>query len=251
MKLGLIDRLVGSGLSTVEATSFVSPKWVPQMGDHREVMERLSAKYAGAPQSFPVLVPNMKGLDAAIEAGAKEVAIFASASESFSQRNINCSVEESLGRFRPVLEKAASSGVRVRGYMSCVIGCPYEGAIAPETVALLSQSLLDLGCYEISLGDTIGVGAPGSVARMLKEVQAKVKADQLAVHFHDTYGQALANILTSLQMGVSVVDSSVAGLGGCPYVAIPTLHAYPPLSLSLPFDLRSYETRRMAKYASA
>ena len=218
-KLELVRRLVESGLNTVEATAFVSPKWVPQMSDHKEIMSHLMAAIEGsnAAISFPALVPNLKGMEAAVEAGAREVAIFASASESFSKKNINCSVEESLERFRPVLELAESEGIRVRGYVSCVIGCPFEGRIQPDSVAELSRKLVEMGCYEISLGDTIGCGSPGSVSRMVRRVQQDVSTDKIAVHFHDTYGQALANILASLQLGVAVVDSSVAGLGGCPY----------------------------------
>jgi len=218
-KLELIRRLAESGLKTVEATAFVSPKWVPQMSDHQEIMKHLMAAIEGsnADISFPALVPNLKGMEAAVETGVREVAIFASASEAFSKKNINCSIEESLDRFKPVLSCAKSNGIKVRGYVSCVIGCPYEGRVSEESVAKLSKQLIDLGCYEISLGDTIGVGSPGSVSRMIRRVQQDVQTDKLAVHFHDTYGQALANILTSIQLGVAVVDSSVAGLGGCPY----------------------------------
>jgi len=216
VKLEFISRLASAGLTHVEATSFVSPKWVPQMSDHKEVMSAItSLPYPSV--SYPVLVPNMKGLQAAVECGAKEVAIFGAASESFSKKNINCSIEESLKRFEPVLDSAKQSGVKVRGYVSCVVGCPYEGKIEPKEVARVAKIMYDMGCYEISLGDTIGVGTPGTIRDMLEEVVKVVPLDRLAVHCHDTYGQALANILTALQMGISVVDSSTAGLGGCPY----------------------------------
>src|SRR5690554_4654708 len=199
-KLELIDRLGAAGLSYIEAASFVSPKWVPQMADHREVMQNL-ARLDGV--TYAALTPNLKGLEAALECGVEEVAVFGAASEAFSQKNINCSVAESLARFEPVLERAQAAGVRVRGYVSTVLGCPYEGEIAPAKVAEVSKALYEMGCYEVSLGDTIGVGTP------LK--------DKLAAHFHDTYGQALANLYAVLEEGIAVVDSSVAGLGGCPY----------------------------------
>lgn len=214
VKIQFINKLAKCGLKTIEVTSFVSPKWVPQMADHMEVLKGID-KHSGV--SYPVLVPNMKGLEAAIKAGAEEIAIFGAASETFSQRNINCSIEESLQRFREVSQVALDKGLKVRGYVSCVCGCPYEGYIAPSKVVKVVQALLDMGCYEISLGDTIGVGTPGSMKSMLEAVLTVVPANQLAVHCHDTYGQALVNILTALQMGVSVVDSSVSGLGGCPY----------------------------------
>merc|ERR1711892_853069 len=213
VKVEFISRLASAGLTHVEATSFVSPKWVPQMSDHKEVMTSV-ASLPYPLVSYHVLVPNIKGLQAAVECGAKEVAIFGATSESFSRKNINCSIEESLARFEPVLRSAKESNVKVRGYVSCVVGCPYEGSIEPRVVARVAKTMLDMGCYEISLGDTIGVGTPGSIRAMLVEV---VPLEQLAVHCHDTYGQALANILTALQMGISVVDSSTAGLGGCPY----------------------------------
>lgn len=211
-KIALIDRLSATGLAYIEAASFVSPKWVPQMGDATEVM-------AGITQSvqYPVLTPNLKGYDAAVAAGADIVAIFGAASESFSQKNINCSITESLDRFAPVCDAARRDGVYVRGYVSCVVGCPYEGRIAPEAVADVAQRLLDMGCYEISLGDTIGVGTPADIAKLLDVITARISSDKLAVHFHDTYGQALANILTSLDYGIATIDSSVGGLGGCPY----------------------------------
>lgn len=214
VKIELIHRLVASGLSVVEATSFVSPKWVPQLADAKDVLEGIRH----APDvRFPVLAPNLRGFEAAVAAGAKEVAIFASASESFSKSNINCTIEESLVRYRDVTSAAKKHGICLRGYVSCVVGCPVEGAVHPSKVAYVAKELYDMGCSEISLGDTIGVGTPGSVLPMLEAVMSVVPVDKLAVHFHDTYGQALANILVSLQMGISIVDSSVSGLGGCPY----------------------------------
>lgn len=213
-KVGLIDRLADSGLDYIEAGSFVSPKWVPQMAGSDEVLARI-ARRPGV--TYAALTPNMKGLERALEARVDEVAVFAAASESFSQKNINCSIAESLERFRPVMATAAERGVPVRGYISCVLGCPYEGAIAPEAVAEVAGQLYAMGCREVSLGDTIGVGTPGAVAALLQAVSVQVPVDRLAVHFHDTYGQALANIYAALQHGVAVVDSSVAGLGGCPY----------------------------------
>uniref|UniRef100_A0A5B7B194 hydroxymethylglutaryl-CoA lyase n=1 Tax=Davidia involucrata TaxID=16924 RepID=A0A5B7B194_DAVIN len=214
VKVELIHRLVSSGLSVVEATSFVSPKWVPQLADAKDVMEAVR-DVEGA--RLPVLTPNLKGFEVAVAAGAKEVAIFASASESFSKSNINCSIEESLTRYRAVAHAARKLSIPVRGYVSCAVGCPVEGAIPPSKVAYVAKELYDMGCFEISLGDTIGVGTPGTVLPMLEAVMAVVPAEKLAVHFHDTYGQSLPNILVSLQMGISTVDSSVAGLGGCPY----------------------------------
>ncbi|XP_061652087.1 hydroxymethylglutaryl-CoA lyase, mitochondrial [Phyllopteryx taeniolatus] len=213
-KIHLIDMLSESGLSVVEATSFVSPKWVPQMADQVEVMKGICRKPG---VSYPVLTPNLKGFQAAVKAGASEVAIFGAASELFSHKNINCSVDESLRRFDDVVKAAKEVGVPVRGYVSCVLGCPYEGKVHPEKVAHVAKCLYSMGCYEISLGDTTGVGTPGSMQEMLIAVSREVPINALAVHCHDTYGQALANILVALQMGVSVVDSSVAGLGGCPY----------------------------------
>lgn len=214
VKVELIHRLVSSGLPVVEATSFVSPKWVPQLADARDVMEAVHGLEASR---LPVLTPNLKGFEAAVAAGAKEVAVFASASESFSKSNINCSIKESLARYRAVTHAAKELSIPVRGYVSCVIGCPEEGSIHPSKVAYVAKELHDMGCFEISLGDTIGVGTPGTVALMLEAVMAVVPVEKLAIHFHDTYGQSLPNILVSLQMGISVVDSSVAGLGGCPY----------------------------------
>ncbi|KAJ4848557.1 hypothetical protein Tsubulata_007856 [Turnera subulata] len=214
VKVELIRRLVSSGLPVVEATSFVSPKWVPQLADSRDVM---SAVCGLEGSRLPVLTPNLKGFEAAVAAGAKEVAVFASASESFSKSNINCSIEESLARYRAVAHAAKERSIPVRGYVSCVVGCPVEGAISPSKVAYVAKELYDMGCFEISLGDTIGVGTPGSVVPMLEAVMAVIPIEKLAVHFHDTYGQSLSNILVSLQMGISIVDSSISGLGGCPY----------------------------------
>lgn len=213
-KIELINRLGTTGLSVIEATSFVSPKWVPQMGDNREVMQGIERK-SGI--NYPVLTPNMKGFEAALECNVKEVAVFGAASESFSQKNINCSIDESLERFAPVMEAAKQNDIKVRGYVSCVLGCPYEGEISPHKVAEVADKLYRMGCYEISLGDTIGVGTPLKAQRMLDAVVQKVPMNALAIHFHDTYGQALANILACLQLGVSTVDSAIAGLGGCPY----------------------------------
>jgi len=213
-KVSLIEQLADSGLAVVEAGSFVSPKWIPQMADTAEVMAKLRRKRG---VSYPVLVPNMRGYEAARAAKAEEIAIFGAASESFSQRNINCSIAESLARFAPVAAAAKKDGVRVRGYISCVLGCPYEGEIGVDAVADVSARLFAMGCYEISLGDTIGVGTPAKAQAMIDRVAVAVPRERLAVHFHDTYGQALANILAAMERGVSVVDSSVAGLGGCPY----------------------------------
>ncbi|GIU35871.1 hydroxymethylglutaryl-CoA lyase [Shewanella colwelliana] len=213
-KLLLIDKLGAAGLTRIEAGSFVSPKWVPQMADSAEIFKRLN-KRSGV--VYSALTPNLKGLELALDAGADEVAIFGAASQSFSQRNINCSIEESIERFIPVMERASASNVRVRGYVSCVLGCPYEGDIAVSEVARVAEILYKMGCYEISLGDTIGVGTAKNARNMVEAVANKVPVDKLALHFHDTYGQALANILACLETGVSVIDSSVAGLGGCPY----------------------------------
>ncbi|GAB6028078.1 3-hydroxymethyl-3-methylglutaryl-CoA lyase [Chamberlinius hualienensis] len=213
-KIEFINYLSETGLKVIEATSFVSPKWVPQMADNVAVMKGIDKRPS---VRYPVLVPNLKGFQTAISAGATEVAIFGAASESFSRKNINCSIAESLQRFQEVTEAAKQAGLPVRGYVSCVLGCPYEGPIHPSAVAKVAVKLHEMGCYEISLGDTIGVGTPGSMKRMLEEVLKHLPAAVLAVHCHDTYGQALPNILTALQMGISVVDASVAGLGGCPY----------------------------------
>ena len=214
VKIELIDRLSATGLPVIEAGAFVSPKWVPQMAGSAAVLAGITPR-AGV--SYPVLVPNMKGFEAALAAGAKEIAVFGAASESFTRKNINCSIAESLERFAPVAEAATRHGMAVRGYVSCVLGCPYEGEIAPGAVADVARKLFDLGCYEISLGDTIGVGTPARAQAMLAAVAQDIPMDRLAVHFHDTYGQALANILACLELGVATVDSSVAGLGGCPY----------------------------------
>ncbi len=214
VKIKFINDLAETGLQTIEATSFVSPKWVPQMADATQVLSGITRK-AGV--QYPVLTPNMHGYNDAIKAGAKEVAVFAAASEAFSQKNINCSIQESLDRFAPVMEAARRDGVAVRGYVSCVMGCPYQGYVDPSVVAEVSKKLYDSGCNEISLGDTIGTGNPMATWNMLSAVGQVVPVSKLAVHFHDTYGQALANILMALQMGVSIVDSSAAGLGGCPY----------------------------------
>ncbi|XP_072979838.1 uncharacterized protein [Typha angustifolia] len=214
VKIELIRKLVSSGLPVVEATSFVSPKWVPQLADAKDVMEAIR-NIEGV--KFPVLTPNLKGFDAAVAAGAKEVAVFASASESFSKSNINCSITESFARYRDVALAAKKVSIPVRGYVSCVVGCPVEGPVPPSNVAFVAKELYDMGCSEISLGDTIGVGTPGTVIPMLQAVISVVPVEKLAVHFHDTYGQSLSNILVSLQMGINTVDSSVAGLGGCPY----------------------------------
>jgi len=216
IKLELIARLGRAGLQAIEATSFVSPKWVPQMGDNAEIMARLE-RLPGV--DYPVLTPNMKGFEAALAAGAGEVAVFGAASESFSRKNINCSIAESLARFRPVVEAAREAGVKVRGYVSCVLGCPYEGEIAPQAVAEVAATLFEMGCYEVSLGDTIGVGTPDKTRRMLDAVAQRVPLAALAGHYHDTYGMAIANIYASLDAGVAVFDASVGGLGGCPYAA--------------------------------
>ncbi|UTW07816.1 hydroxymethylglutaryl-CoA lyase [Pseudomonas benzenivorans] len=213
-KVRLVDDLSDAGLSYIEVGSFVSPKWVPQMAGSREV-------FAGIQQrpgvTYAALTPNMKGFEAALEAGVKEVAVFAAASEAFSQKNINCSIGESLQRFLPLLDAARQQGIRVRGYVSCVLGCPYDGFITPEQVARVARDLFAMGCYEVSLGDTIGTGTAGDTRRLIEVVARDIPRDKLAGHFHDTYGQALANIYASLLEGVGVFDSSVAGLGGCPY----------------------------------
>lgn len=213
-KISMIDALTDAGLQTIEAGAFVSPKWVPQMADTDAVFAGIRKKDG---VSYPVLVPNEKGMDSALAAGVKEIAVFAAASESFSQKNINCSIKESLARFEPVITQAKQNDIRVRGYVSCVLGCPYEGEISAAVVGDVADRLMQMGCYEISLGDTIGVGTPLKTKSMLKTVMCAVPAENLAVHFHDTYGQALANIFVALKRGVAVVDSSVGGLGGCPY----------------------------------
>ena len=213
-RIELIERLADAGLPVVEAGSFVSPKWVPQMADTDKVLAGLRRRPG---VGYPVLVPNMIGFDAAMAAGVEDIAVFAAASESFSRRNINCSIAESIERFAPVVAAAKARKLHVRGYVSCVLGCPYEGDIAPSAVADVAARLHALGCTEISLGDTIGVGTPKKAQAMIEAVAALVPLTALAVHFHDTYGQALANILASLERGVAIVDSAVAGLGGCPY----------------------------------
>ncbi|MGB2286766.1 MAG: hydroxymethylglutaryl-CoA lyase [Porticoccaceae bacterium] len=214
-KVALIKQLVNAGLSYIEAGSFVSPKWVPQMAGSDQVFLKLPADAT----TYAALTPNMQGLQRALECEVKEVAVFAAASEKFSQKNINCTIDESLERFAPVVSAAHESGVAVRGYISCVLGCPYEGSVTPDQVAELTDKLLTMGCYEVSLGDTIGVGTPGSTQRLLERLLQQFPADKLAVHMHDTYGQALSNILIALQHGIAVIDSSVAGLGGCPYAS--------------------------------
>ena len=214
IKIELIDRLAGCGLSAIEATAFVSPKWVPQMADAEEVLAGIQRREG---ISYPVLVPNEKGLDAALAAGATEIAVFAAASEAFSQKNINCTIKTSIERFKPVLARAKGSNVKVRGYVSCVLGCPYQGEVAPAAVADVAWALFEMGCYEISLGDTIGVGSPEKTKAMIEMVARRVPIKKLAGHFHDTYGMAAANIYASLQAGVNVFDAAVGGLGGCPY----------------------------------
>ncbi|MBL8397215.1 MAG: hydroxymethylglutaryl-CoA lyase [Candidatus Accumulibacter sp.] len=218
VKVELVERLIDSGLPAVEVTAFVSPRWVPQMADNAEVLRTvLAGRYAGRDVSLPVLTPNLQGFDAAVAAGAQEVAIFAAASESFSQKNINCSIAESLKRFAPVVDAASALDIKVRGYVSCAVACPYEGAVDPAHSAAVARQLYEMGCYEVSLGDTIGTGTPASVQRLLAACAAVVPIEHLAGHFHDTYGMAIANIHASMQMGMAVFDSSIAGLGGCPY----------------------------------
>ncbi len=213
-KIQLIEALAKAGVSYIEAGSFVNPKWVPQMAGSDEVFQHTTRQ---ANVTYAALTPNMKGYERAVEVKADEVAIFAAASEGFSQKNINCSIDESLLRFEPIMSAAREAGIKVRGYVSCVVGCPYDGDIAAQKVVEVTQRLLDMGCYEVSLGDTIGVGTPASIGRLIDLCLETIPADRLAVHLHDTYGQALANILVALQKGIAVVDSSVAGLGGCPY----------------------------------
>jgi len=213
-KIELIERLSATGLTTIEATSFVSPKWVPQLADAAQVLTGITRRQGIA---YPVLVPNMHGYERARAAGAEEIAVFAAASEAFSQKNINASIAQSLDRFAPVLDAAKAEGVRVRGYVSTVLGCPYQGEVALADVVRVARALYEMGCYEISLGDTVGVGTPHKARAMLRAVAGEVPMAALAVHFHDTYGQALANIAACLDEGVRVVDSAVAGTGGCPY----------------------------------
>lgn len=213
-KIELIERLANAGLTHIEAASFVSPKWVPQMGDASEVMRGIARKPGVV---YSALTPNLKGLEGALAAGVEEVAVFGAASEAFSQKNINCSIAESLTRFEPVLARANEAGVRVRGYVSCVLGCPYEGDISPQKVAEVANALYEMGCYEISLGDTIGVGTPLAAKRMIEATRQQVPIEYLAAHFHDTYGMALANLYAVMEEGVGVIDAATAGLGGCPY----------------------------------
>ena len=213
-KIALIEKLSQAGLTKIEATSFVSPKWVPQMKDAFEVLSGIERRPG---VSYPVLTPNMKGFEKAVEAGANEVAVFGAASEKFSQKNINCSIVESIERFRPIIAAAHKNEIPVRGYISCVLGCPYQGEVPFSDVVNLALEMCEIGCYEISLGDTIGIGTPLVAKKMLEAVAQKVPVSKLALHFHDTRGQALANIYACLELGVSVLDSSVAGLGGCPY----------------------------------
>lgn len=213
-KIELIDCLSKTGLRNIEAGSFVSPKWIPQMANTAEV-------FAGIQRDpnivYAALTPNMFGLESALLAKVDEIAVFGAASESFSQKNINCSIEESIQRFIPVIERALDAGIRVRGYVSCIVGCPYEGSIDAKVVATVTKRLIELGCYEVSLGDTIGIGTPNAIVDMLSAVKQDVPVEQLAIHCHDTYGQALANIYASLDCGITTIDSSVSGLGGCPY----------------------------------
>jgi hydroxymethylglutaryl-CoA lyase len=213
-KIELIARLADCGLTAIEATAFVSPKWVPQMADAAEVMQGIERRDG---VSYPVLVPNAMGLEAALAAQATEVAVFAAASEAFSQKNINCTIKESLERFRPVMATAKAAGVKVRGYVSCVLGCPYQGEVTPAAVSDVAWALFEMGCYEVSLGDTIGIGTPEKTRAMIEAVARRVPVKKLAGHYHDTYGMAIANIYASLQAGVNVFDAAVGGLGGCPY----------------------------------
>lgn len=214
VKIELIDRLTEAGLSVIEAGSFVSPKWVPQMADTAQVLAGIRRRPG---VSYPVLVPNLRGLEAALAAGVEEIAVFSAATETFSRKNTNCSIAEGLARFAQVSNAALRQGMRVRGYVSCVLGCPYEGEVQPEQAAQVAAELYAMGCYEISLGDTIGVGTPGKVQALVEAAAQRIPVEKLAVHFHDTYGQALANCYAALQWGIAVIDSSVAGLGGCPY----------------------------------
>lgn len=214
VKIEFIQRLAAAGLPAVETTSFVSPRWIPQLADAEEVYRGLERRPGVA---YPVLVPNLKGLERAIAAGAGEIAVFTAASEAFNQKNINASISESLDRIRRLAEPALERGLRIRGYISCVLGCPYEGPVREEQVVAVAEALFELGCYEVSLGDTIGVGTPVVARRMLWAVAGECGMERLAVHFHDTRGQALANIFACLEAGVATVDASVAGLGGCPY----------------------------------
>jgi hydroxymethylglutaryl-CoA lyase len=214
IKVALVEKLADAGLSVIEAGAFVSPKWVPQMATSGEVFKQIE-KRDGI--SYPMLVPNLKGLELAHAVGVQEIALFAAATETFSQKNTNCSIEQSIERFDAVIARAQDLGIKVRGYVSCVLGCPYEGEVSSDTVLMITQKLFDKGCYEVSLGDTIGVGTAGQAQALVELLARHVPVQQLAAHFHDTYGQALANIHAVMQSGISVIDSSVAGLGGCPY----------------------------------
>ena len=213
-KLQLIDDLAAAGIAAIESGSFVNPKWIPQMADSEAVFRGLNRK-AGV--RYTALTPNLQGFERAMAAGVDEVAVFAAASEAFSQKNINCSIAQSLERFADVMQAARENDVAVRGYVSCVLGCPYQGDVEPDSVTNVSKALLDMGCYEVSLGDTIGVGTAGSTTRLLETLLRDIPADKLALHCHDTYGQALANLLVGLQHGIATIDASVSGLGGCPY----------------------------------
>ena len=214
IKVQLVEKLADAGLSVIESGAFVSPKWVPQMATSAEVFKQIDRR-AGI--SYPMLVPNLKGLELAHEAGVQEIALFAAATETFSQKNTNCSIAESIDRFNAVIDKAQALDMKIRGYISCVLGCPYEGEVSSDTVLMLTQKLFDKGCYEVSLGDTIGVGTAGQASDLVEKLSRQVPVQHLAAHFHDTYGQALANIHAVMQCGIAVIDSSVAGLGGCPY----------------------------------
>ncbi|KAJ8736449.1 hypothetical protein PYW08_007105 [Mythimna loreyi] len=214
IKIELINKLAAAGIKDIESASFVSPKWVKQMSDGVDVMKNIP-RVPGV--NYPVLVPNLKGYETAKQCNIEEVAIFPAGSEGFSQKNLNCSVEEGLKRFKLVADQAVKDGLRVRGYVSCVVGCPYDGPIHPKGIAKITEQLFEMGCYEVSLGDTIGVGTAGSVQRLMREVLTVAKPEQLALHFHDTYGQALSNLLAGLEFDVKTVDSSISGLGGCPY----------------------------------
>ncbi len=214
IKVQLVEKLAAAGLSAIEVGAFVSPKWVPQMATSAEVFSRVDKQ---PNVSYPMLVPNLKGLELALAAGVEEIALFAAATETFSQKNTNCSIAESIERFNEVIDHAQAAGVKIRGYVSCVLGCPYEGEVSFDTVSMITQKLFDKGCYEVSLGDTIGVGTAGQARELIEVLTKHVPVQQLAAHFHDTYGQALANIHAVMQCGIAVIDSSVAGLGGCPY----------------------------------
>ena len=213
-KVMLVNELTDAGLGYIEVGSFVSPKWVPQMAGSAQVFANIARKDG---VTYAALAPNMRGFEDALAAGVKEVAVFAAASEAFSQRNINCSISESLDRFLPIMEAARLHGIKVRGYVSCVLGCPYEGDVDPKQVAAVANELIAMGCYEVSLGDTIGTGTPGATRELFNTVAGQIPRGRLAGHFHDTYGQALVNIYASLEEGIQVFDGSVAGLGGCPY----------------------------------